>query len=77
MSPMTSHGTDNLILEHLRAMRADMAKMADRMDTMVAEMSAVRQHLSGIVTLQEHDHSDIAHLKSRLERIERRLDLVD
>jgi hypothetical protein len=49
---MTSDTTDNLILEHLRAMRADMAKMADRMDTMVAEMSAVRQHLSGIVTRQ-------------------------
>ena len=56
-------------------MRADMSKMANRMDTVAAEMSAVRQHLSGIVTIQEHDHADIAHLKSRLERIERRLDL--
>ena len=68
---------DNLILEHLRAIRRDMAKMADRMDTMGAEITAIRQHLLGITTLQERDHSDIASLKARVDRIERRLDLVD
>ncbi|MEM8687949.1 MAG: hypothetical protein AAGF81_11505 [Pseudomonadota bacterium] len=65
------------MLEHLKAIRADMSKMADRMDTMSAEMSAIRQHLSGVVTLQEHDHSDIASLKARLDRIEKRLELAD
>ena len=44
---------------------------------MSAEMTAIRQHLSGVVTIQEHDHSDIASLKTRLERIEKRLELVD
>ncbi len=68
---------ENLILDHLRAIRGDMSKMADRMDTMSAEMTAIRQHLSGVVTLQEHDHTDIASIKHRLERIERRLDLVE
>ena len=68
---------ENLILDHLRAIRGDMAKMADRMDTMSAEMTAIRQHLSGVVTLQEHDHTDLASIKHRLERIEKRLDLVD
>jgi hypothetical protein len=66
-----------LMLEHLRAIRGDMAKMLDRMITMSAEMTAIRQHLAGVVTLQEHDHSDIATLKLRVDRIERRLDLVD
>jgi len=68
---------ENLILDHLRAIRGDMSKMADRMDTMSVEMTAIRQHLSGVVTLQEHDHTDIASIKHRLERIERRLDLVE
>ncbi len=68
---------ENLILEHLRAMRADMTRMADQMATMRAEMTATRQQVAGIVTLQDHDHTDIAALKARLERIEQRLDLID
>ena len=68
---------DNIVLEHLRAIRGDMAKMADWMHTMSVEMTAIRQHLAGVVTIQEHDHGDIANIKVRLERIERRLDLVD
>ncbi len=54
-----------------------MAKLADGMRTMSAEMSAIRQHLSGVVTIQEHDHVDIAAIKGRLDRIEKRLDLVE
>jgi hypothetical protein len=68
---------DNLILEHLRAIRGEFAKMADWMHTTSVEMTAIRQHLAGMVTIQEHDHGDIAAIKSRLDRIERRLDLVD
>ncbi len=73
---MMAEPTD-IMLEHLRVIRGDMAKMLDRMTTMSAEMTAIRQHLAGVVTLQEHDHTDIAALKVRVERIERRLDLVD
>jgi uncharacterized sporulation protein YeaH/YhbH (DUF444 family) len=68
---------ENLMLEHLRAIRADMARLADTMRTMQSEMSAMRQHLAGVVTLQEHDHGDIAALKARVDRIEQRLHLVD
>lgn len=68
---------DNIMIEHLKAIRADMSKMASKMETMSAEMTAIRQHLAGVMTIQEHDHADIASLKSRLDRIERRLELVD
>jgi hypothetical protein len=68
---------ENLILEQHRAMRADMAKMADGIQTLGVEMTAMRQHLAGVVTIQEHDHSDIASIKVRLDRIERRLELAD
>ena len=67
----------DIMLEHLRVIRGDMTKMLDRMTTMSAEMTAIRQHLAGVVTLQEHDHGNIAALKIRVDRIERRLDLVD
>ena len=68
---------ENLMLEQLRAIRGDMARMADSMRSMQVEMTSLRQHLSGVVTLQEHDHGDLAAIKTRLERIERRLELAD
>lgn len=68
---------ENLMLEHLRAMRADMARINNRMDTMHAEMVAVRHHISGMAALQDHDHAEIAEIKTRLDRIERRLEIVD
>ena len=68
---------ENLVLEHLRAIRGEIAKMADWLHTVSVEMTAMRQHLTGVVTIQEHDHGGIAKIKTRLDRIERRLDLVD
>ena len=68
---------DNLVLEHLRAIRGDMTKMSDRMDTLATEMTAMRHHLFGAITTLNHDHVDIAEIKVRLDRIERRLELVD
>ena len=69
--------TDNILLEHLRSIRADMSRMADRMDTIAAEMRATRQHVPGLTSLQNHDHADIAQIKTRLDRIERRLELAE
>ncbi len=69
--------TTNLVLEHLRAIRTDIARLGNRLDTMSAELTAIRQHLGGVVTIQDHDHGDIAEIKSRLDRIERRLELTD
>jgi hypothetical protein len=69
--------TDNLMLEHLRAIRGDIAKMADWMHTLSVETTAMRQHLAGVVTIQEHDHGDLANIKVRLDRIEKRLELTD
>ena len=68
---------DTIVLEHLRAIRGDMAKMADSMRSLRVEMTALRQHLAGVVTLQEHDHGEVAAIKYRLDRIERRLELAD
>ncbi len=72
-----AENVDNLVLEQLRAMRSEMSKMADWMHTMSAELTAIRQHLSGVVTLREHDHAYIASIKHRLDHIERRLEPVD
>jgi hypothetical protein len=68
---------ENLVLEHLRAIRTDIAKIKDDGQTMKVEMVALRQQVSSIQTIQEYDHVEIASIKVRLDRIERRLDLVD
>ena len=67
---------DNLVLEQLRALRADNSKIMDWMQTISAEVTAIRQHLSGVVSIQELDHADIAGIKVCLDRIEKRLELV-
>ena len=68
---------ENLVLEHLRAIRTEMARMADDIRGLRTEMTSMRQHMAGMVTLQELDHTDIAALKARVDRIEKRLELVD
>jgi len=56
---------------------ATSAKVVNEMQTMRVEMTAMRQHMAGMMTIQEHDHIDIAGIKSRLDRIEKRLELAD
>ena len=68
---------DNLVLEHLRAIRAEVARMVDEVRGLRTEMTSMRQHMAGMVTLQDLDHTDIAALKARLDRIEKRLELAD
>jgi len=68
---------DNLVLEHLRAIRAEVARMVDEVRGLRTEMTSMRQHMAGMATLQDLDHTDIAALKARLDRIEKRLELAD
>ena len=68
---------DNLVLEQFRVIRGDLGKLFNEMQTMRVEMTAMRQHMAGSLTIQEHDHVDIAGIKSRLDRIEKRLELTE
>jgi hypothetical protein len=68
---------ESLVLEQLRVIRGDIGKLVNEMQTMRVGMTAVRQHMAGMLTIQEDDHVDIAGIKSRLDRIEKRLELAD
>ena len=59
---------ENLVLDMLRAMRGDMAKMAASMRLMSVEMKAMRQQLAGFATIQDHDHEEIAIISEFLPR---------
>jgi hypothetical protein len=68
---------DSLVLEQLRLIRGDLGKLFSEMQTMRVEMTAMRQHTAGRLTIQEHDHVDIAGIKSRFDRIEKRPELAE
>ena len=44
---------DNIVLEHLRAIRGDIGRLVGEMQTVRAEMTAVRRHLADHLKLLE------------------------
>ena len=68
---------ENLMLEHLRAIRADMSSLKDEMSGMRSEMVAIRHHMAGLMNSQLAIDGEIATLKVRLDRVEKRLELAD
>ena len=74
---MTNGNVDNLILEHLRVIRADMGSMKEELSGMRAEMLIIRQHMAGLLGSQTLHDGEIANIKVRLDRIEKRLELAD
>ena len=68
---------EHLILEHLRAMRADMLSIKDEMTGMRGEMIVMRQHMGALLASQTLQDTEIASIKVRVDRIEKRLDLVE
>jgi hypothetical protein len=72
---------ENLVLEHLRALRNAVTTLTRRVDDGFAQvnirLSAVEQQLTGLTTAVYGGHSRINDLERRVERIERRLELHD
>lgn len=68
---------EHLILEHLRAVRADISSMKEEMAGMRGEMFAMRQHMGGLMSAQLVQDTEIAGLKVRIERMEKRLKLSE
>ena len=67
----------NLVLEILKKLHGEFALMREDMRGMRSEMTSIKQHMAAFMSQQVHQDSEVAMLKMRLDRIERRLDLVD
>lgn len=67
----------NIVLEHLRALR-DGQEQLDRKAALIDDkITTIGHHMSGFMThLSCHD-DEMAEVKSRIERIEKRLGLID
>lgn len=75
--------TENLVLEHLRAMRADIAALRDdarevksRIGGLETTTAAIRRDLAEVYADIIGQHSRYDRLAERIERIEKRLELT-
>lgn len=68
---------ENLVLEHLRAIRADMADVKLRVTQIDVQLSAMGQQMAGLTGAVYSGKTDIDELRRRIERIEKRMELND
>lgn len=68
---------ENLVLEHLKRIQAELSHVRDEIRTVHASQVAMQQTLGAHSTLLYQCVEDIASVRVRLDRIERRLDLVE
>ena len=68
---------ENLVLEHLRVIRADVSDLRERMGRVELRLSAIEQTLGNLYALSGSDREAVQSLTRRVERIERRLELSE
>jgi ubiquinone biosynthesis protein UbiJ len=68
-------------MELLRQTREEMRRRFDKLDRSVAELTAesriTNAHMVGLVRFEDYATGKMAELETRLERLEKRLDLDD
>jgi hypothetical protein len=69
--------TENLILEHLRAIRGVLGDHGERLNRIELRLSAIEQTLGSLYALSGSDRERLEALTRRVERIEHRLELRD
>jgi hypothetical protein len=69
--------TDNLILEHLRHIRAKVDETREDIQTLTLRMGSVERILAGHQVGEASQSLEIDRLRLRVDRIERRLELSE
>jgi predicted nucleic acid-binding Zn-ribbon protein len=68
---------ENLVLEHLRAIRTDVADVKDRLGRVELGLSTLGQQMGALTTAVYSGRSELDDFRRRIERIERRLELAE
>jgi tetrahydromethanopterin S-methyltransferase subunit G len=68
---------EDLILEILKRLQADNAEVRRRLDSIEIRLSSHDDHLRGLITSTTGILGELRQLNTRVDRIERRLDLVE
>jgi hypothetical protein len=69
--------TTNIVLEHLRHIRARVDGLTDDMRQVILRLGAIERHVAGLHISDVSQNAEIDMLKTRLDRVERRLELTD
>jgi len=68
---------DNLVLEHLRAIRGAVGGLKDGQDRIELRLATIEAHIAAFQVSEARQNIDLDLLRQRVDRIERRLELVD
>ncbi len=74
---MSETVTNELLLEHLKAIQTRLASMAGDIADLKSGILGLKSHMAGFMRSEVVQDSAIAALTTRLERVERRLELRD
>lgn len=74
---MADNVTNELILEHLKSIRAEIGSLQSDMTDVKSSLTSMRQHLSGFMSTDAAHEGALASVHERLNRIERRLELSE
>ena len=74
---MTNNVTNELLLEALKAIQAKLSDMASDLLDLKADMRGLKGHMAGFMHSEVAQDGAIASIQLKIERIEKRLDIVD
>ena len=74
---MSDQVTNQLLLKHLKAIQSNLSSTANDVGDLKSDMRGLKSHLAGFMQSEVAQDSAIATMQTRLERIERRLELRD
>jgi predicted nuclease with TOPRIM domain len=69
--------TDNIILEHLRALRSDLAELKNDMRDVKARLGSIENYIAILHGDQARTGGRIDDLVQRVERLEKRAGLIE
>jgi hypothetical protein len=69
--------TNELMYEVLKAVRAEQATQSSMLRDLTSSVNTMRDHMGAFLKHEAHQDAAIAEIRVRLDRIERRLELVD
>ena len=74
---MSGKVTNQLLLEPLEAIQSKLSAMANDLGDLKSDVRGLKSHMAGFMQSEVAQDSAIATMQTRLERIERRLELRD
>ena len=74
---MAENVANELILDHLKAIQSRLSAIEGRLQSLETDMRSLKGHMVSFLQAEVAQDGTIADMRTRLDRIERRLDLTD